>query len=911
MATPVESSLQGRAAGVNVQIQSASPTSPVSVVIRGMSSLDGTNQPLWVIDGVPQEPSEYRSYYDPVNVLNELNMDDIESIDILKDASATAVYGSRAAHGVVIITSKKGKRNTAPQIQFSSNVSNTVTDFNAFEYFDGPQYENYMTAAYKEQILTEGFSGDSDEFFDQQAFYNLNTSEFDASDLVLLPNAFFGGDTDWQDEITQNPINLKHDLSVRGGSETTSYYVSLGIVDNEGVVKSGYNNGYNGSLRLDTKFNDKLTFGINLRGSTRDASYKDGLLTVVNRIRPDLIPYNEDGSLYYSYYVENPFTSILNENSSKSVSLNTTAYLEYEIIKGLKWKSSYTNAYADTEYLTFNYTGTYQTELGERRWRSSKRSRDLFDNTLTFSRLIGDKHNVTALLGYSLEKFGTRSYSIYAEDFADDELLNNFGSHASVPLVSESESRSALIGQFARVHYKYDDRYIISGTIRRDASSRFGPGKQWGTFPSGALAWLVTEENFMKTENVKKYLSYLKLRTSIGITGSTGGLGYSDWATGIQAETYNNSPVISPSSLGNPNLQWEQTKMFDLGLDFGLLNDRISGSIGLYKKHSDKLIFDNDIPWSSSERYTSANIASMRANGIELSLKADILRTKDDRLSFNFNWATNSSTVEKITGNIDQLIFYSYDQRMILNVGDEIGEWYGYQTAGRFYSTAEDSYAYRNGVDAYGNQQPYYTSTESKGDIIYIDQNGDGLITEDEDRTNIGTSVPKGYGGFGFNYTHKNFTISTSFTYAYGHLRHWTAARDVLRYGMRAYNSSVNIAGASTVLLSPEDATFPRVLGSGIGGNGLFSDFYLHDASYLRLNALSMNYNLPKKIFQNSVFKSASLNFRASNLFTITKYPGFRPDGGAGLSQVGTSSAEDTSTYPSASVYSLGLKVNL
>ncbi|MHA7944634.1 SusC/RagA family TonB-linked outer membrane protein [Formosa sp. 3Alg 14/1] len=909
MATTVESLIQGKASGVNVQIQSASPTSPVSVVIRGMSSLDGDNQPLWVIDGVPQESTVNRPNYDPVTPLADLNLEEIESIDILKDASATAVYGSRAAHGVIIITSKKGKRNTKPVFQFSTNISQSITDYNAFEYFDGPQYESFMEAAYREQIITNGWTGDSDQFFDEQAFFNLNTSEYDASDLTLLPTAFYGGDTDWQEEVSQNPFNVKHDLSVSGGSELTTFYVALGIIENDGVVKSGYNNGYNGSVRLDTRLSDRLTFGINLRGSTRDASNKDGLLTVVNRIRPDLKPYNEDGSLYYSYYVENPFTAILNENSSKTNSLNTTAYLEYEVIKGLRWRSSFTNAYADSEYLSFNYAGTYQTELSERRWRSSKRNRDLFDNTLTFAKLIGDKHDITALLGYSLEKYSTSSYSIYAEDFADDDLLNNFGSHASVPIVSESKGESALIGQFARVHYKYDDRYIISGTIRRDGSSRFGSDRQWGTFPSGALAWIVSEENFMNSNNMKKYLSYLKLRTSIGITGSTGGLGYSDWATGIQAETYNDSPAISPSSLGNPHLQWEETTMFDLGLDFSILNDRVSGSVGIYKKHSDKLIYDNDIPWSSSERYTSANIAAMKANGVEVSLRADIFRTKNDRLTFNFNWATNKSTVEKITGNLDQLIFYSYDTRMILNVGDEIGDWYGYQTAGRFYATAEDSYSFRNSLDEYGNQEPYVSETEGKGDMIYVDQNGDGIITADDDRVSLGSSIPDGYGGFGLNYTHKNFNISANFSYAYGHLRHWTAARDWVRYGMRDYNSSVNLAGESSVVLSPEEASFPRVLGTSIGGNGQFSDFFLHDASYLRLNALAMSYNLPREIFRNTVLKSLTLNFRASNLFTITDYPGFRPDGGSILSSVGTASAEDSSTYPDASVYSLGLIV--
>jgi TonB-linked SusC/RagA family outer membrane protein len=915
MGTSIEGLLQGKSAGVNVQVQSASPTSPISIIVRGASSLSGNNQPLWVVDGVPQDVGmlEGGESSDFEDTLDGLNLVDVESIDILKDASATAVYGSRAANGVVIITTKKGIRNRAPVFQFSSSVSATINDFNSFEYFDGPQYKEYITAAIKEQILAVGWGGDATNYMDEEAFLALNTSEYDADDLQLLSTAFLDGNTDWQKEVTQNPLNTKHDVSVRGGSDKTSYYVSLGIQDTEGVVKTGYNNRITGSVRLDTDLSENLKFGINLRGSKNKRSNKDGLLDVLNRIRPDFEPYNEDGSVYTpSFYVENPFTSLANINTSKSLSLSTSAYLEYEMLKGLKFKTSFSNSYGDTEYLKYDRRGTYQEELGERTWSNSKRSRDVFDNTLNYRGQIGDKHEITAMLGHSLEKFVTRRYQMEGSDFPDDDLLNNFGSQAGIAEVGESENRSALIGMFTRLHYKYDDRFIVSGTIRRDASSRFGPGKQWGTFPSGAVAWTVSNEKFMQSDKIKQYVTYLKLRTSLGITGSTGSLGYNDWATGIGAETYNNNSVINPSSIGNPNLQWEETTMFDIGLDFGLFDNRISGTIGTYSKESDKLIYKNDLPWSSSERSVYANVGATESRGYEFDLRADIIKSKNSRLTFDFNWSKNTSKLIRLTANIDQLVLYSSDTKMIVDVGDELGEWYGYQSAGRFYVTAEDSYSNRNSVDSDGIQEEFYDTSEGKGDLFYIDNNGDGKITED-DRKHLGSSVPKGYGGFGFSYKYKNFRINTDFTYAYGHLRLWDYPRQVAKYGITdAYNSSVNIAGQSTIMLSPYEAQFPRLTVNEIGGNGLFSDFYLYDASYIRLNSLNMSFAVPKKVFENSKITGLTLSFKASNLFTITNYPGFKPDGGTtSTSSISPYSAQDSSTYPAASVYSLGIQVNL
>ncbi|UMB62022.1 SusC/RagA family TonB-linked outer membrane protein [Lutibacter sp. A80] len=908
MGVSVEGLLQGKAVGVSVQVQSASPTSPISVIIRGASSLSGDNQPLWVIDGIPQASETTTG--NVANTLYNLNLNDVQSIDILKDASATGVYGSRAANGVVIVTTKRGKPNTDPKFEISTRVGYQAMDFNGYNYMDAPQYIEFITAAAKEDILAHGFQYFSSQYIDQDAFKALNTSEYDAFDLQLLSNAFYGANNNWQDIVTQNPLNVDYNFSVRGGSERTNYFVSFNNSNKEGVVIGGESKIYGGRLNFETSINDNIKFGLNLTGSTRKTVDKDGMLFTLKGVRPDLPGYNEDGTIFTrDYYTENPYTALLNSNDGKGINFSGTAFVELKIIENLKLRTSFANSYTDSERLQYTRKGSYTETLGERSWSDSKSSRDLFENTLTYAALINKKHDIKALAGYSIENNVSGSYYMSGQNFPDDDILNNFGSQAAINYIGESETKSALVSQFVRLHYKFDDRYIISGTLRRDGSSRFGADKRWGTFPSVAAAWLITGENFMKSDKIKKQISYLKLRTSIGKTGSQN-LGNFDWITEVDAATYNETPAILPASLGNPDLQWEETEMFDFGLDFGLLDDRIYGAIGIYQKKSNKLIYDEDIPWSSSFRDITSNVASMHNKGFEFNIKYDILRKSDQRLTFDFNYSNGKTKVTKINGNQTELIFPgSYAPYIIVEEGDVIGEWFGLQTAGRFFVNAEDAYGMRNSLTDSGVQEVYRSSNESGGDLIFVDQNGDGEITDD-DRVHLGTSVPKGFGGFGLTYQYKNFRINTTFTYAYGHKRLWDQLLGDAEY-LGDFNQSNNIAGQSATVLSPYDALYPRMTLDGVS-NGEFSDFYLHDASYVRLNALNISYKLPSKFFNNSIVNGVDLTFQGTNLFTITKYPGFDPQGGgSGYTDVDAGAAIDGSIYPSAKVFSLGIKLNL
>ncbi|WP_211267543.1 SusC/RagA family TonB-linked outer membrane protein [Pseudotamlana agarivorans] len=910
MEATIESMLQGKAAGVSVQVQSASPTSPISVIIRGQSSLSGDNQPLWVIDGVPQYTSTTSG--NVTNALNNLNLDDIESVDILKDASATAVYGSRAANGVIMVTTKRGKHQSKPMLEISSRVGLTAMDFNDYQLFETDAYKEFTIAASKESVLSNGgFNSYTEIFLDKDALLNLNTSEFDASDLTVLANAFYDSNTNWQDEMTQNPLAVQHNFSVRGGSEATTYFVSFNYNDRDGIIKSGKSEIYGGRLNFDTKISDKFTFGLNLNASTRTADDKDGMLGSLKGTRPDLPPYNPDGSIFTAdIYTENPYTTLLNTNTSTGLVLNTTSYVNYEIIKDLNLRGAYTINYSDAESLRYNRLGSSDNnEFNNRTWSSSKTTFDVMEATLSYNKLIGDKHDITLLAGYSGEGSKKRYYYIKGEDFPDDEVLNNFGSAADITDVDETTSQNALISQFARVHYKFADRYIISGTVRRDGSSRFGEDNRFGIFPSGALAWLISEENFIKSTQAKKYVSYLKLRASLGVTGSQN-LGDFDWITRINSIIYNDSPGLAPATIGNPDLGWEQTEMFDLGLDFGFFDHRLSGSIGIYEKSSKDLIYDKPIAWSSSFKDVTSNVASISNKGFEFDITYNIIQTAKHRLAFDFNFSKNVTKVTKINGSLEELYFPNTRTPYIRLVeGGEIGQWYGLETAGRFYVNAEDTYGLVDNVTSTGQPTYLNSSTETAGDLIFIDQNGDGQITDD-DRVNIGTSTPKGFGGFGLTYQYKNFNFNTTFSYAYGHKRFWNMPyTDVAN--TRNENQSNLIAGQSTILNSPYDALYPRMAPGGVGSNNKFSDFYLHDASFIRLNALNVSYRLPSSVFTSSALTGIEITLQGTNLFTITKYPGFDPQGNWSSTSLGSGMSIDSSRYPSAQIYSLGVRFNI
>ncbi|ERJ61366.1 SusC/RagA family TonB-linked outer membrane protein [Sphingobacterium paucimobilis] len=899
MGATVQSALQGRAAGVNVVMQSASPTSPISVVIRGASSLSGSNQPLWIIDGVPDYSNNTSG--DVSNTLYNLNLNDVESIDILKDASATALYGSRAANGVVIVTTRKGVANMSPTIEFSSRFGLAKQDFNGFKYMNAEDYKKFAFAAAVEEAYNRGtFDYFTRQYLDEQAFFRLNTSEFDKSNYSPLATAFHKGSTNWVKEMTQSPWNKDYDLGLRGGTNNLVYYLSLNHGDYQGVVKGGQSKQFGGRFNMEAKLSKGLKFGMNINGSTRKTDDKDAMLEKIYRIRPDMPMYNEDGTIYtHDYYTENPLTTLANTKEGRMENFTGTGFLEWEAFRGMILRTAYTSGYVNSQNLEFNRRGTAYKNDAERKWTNQRNVTSVWENTATFARTFG-KHDVLAMGGFSMESFKGNEYGMNASKFPDDDILINFGSAATRGMLKENYEWNALVSQFARAHYKYNEKYIISGTIRRDGSSRFGPGKRWGIFPSGAFAWLVHEEKFIK-ENFSEQLSYLKLRASIGLAGSQNLKNY-DWQTRVASTTYNDSPAIVPSSLGNINLQWEQAKMTDIGLDYGIWGERIRGSIGYYQKVTDHLINQQPIPTSSAFKDIAANVGTMTNRGVEFDITADVYKKQDMKVSVDFNISTNKTYLNKINESVKDVTF---SDMMYIQEGERVGQWYGYKTYGRLFVTQEEIIALQ-GQSETGAKSYYRNNRESMGDLYMQDLNGDGEITK-EDRTIIGNADPKLFGGFGATFIYKGLRLNAQFTYAYGNKRLWDLPRN--NSGNTGnYNQSYQIGGQSATFLNPYEATLPRALPYGDGENSVFSDFWLYDASYIRLNALNLAYRLPGKLFGENLLQGVDLTFQVSNLFTLTRYPGFDPQGNWSSSKVGTGMGIDNSTYPSSKTFNFGAK---
>lgn len=905
MTSNIQGALQGRAAGVNVQISSASPTSPVSVIIRGVSSLSGDGQPLWIIDGVPQYSSSVSG--DVSNTLYNLNLNDVESIDILKDASGTALYGSRAANGVIIVTTKTGSEGMKPTVELSSRLGWQVVNSNGIRNCNADEYKTYS----KQAILDEAFRTGGQTYFtkkyiDNDKYMALNTSQWTQDDLqnLFLPNAYFNGSDDYWNMMTQNAMTQDHNLSLRGGGKTNSYYASINYKDQDGIVKGSTSEYFGGRFSFEETIREKLKMGINMDASTRSANAKDNLINRIIKMRPDFPAYNEDGTVNtIDSYMKNPVLELLDVNKSTARNFNGSLFVEYNFFSFLKFRTTGNVVYNNVKSETHT-RAQYDQTTNSGTMSASNNTTIVWENLLTYYKTL-EKHDIQAMLGHSLEKNSSDKMIARASNFPDDEILTDLGSAAKMNSMSSDEVANALVSAFARLQYKYNNRYLLTATMRADGSSRFGKDSRWGYFPSGALAWIMTEEDFMKP--FQPYLTYLKLRSSVGLTGSQN-LGNYDFVTLMGSRKYNGLPGIIPSSIGNDLLQWEAQRQVDVALDYGFWNDRIRGSLGWYRKYVDNLLYNKPVPTSSSFGQVTQNIGAISNAGIEFDIRADLIKSRNFTWEVNFNIAKNKGKLEKLNG-VTQSIGGTTNSTYKLEEGGELGRFYGYVDAGRFYANNEEVYGLRP-INPETGTLGYYRSdrTEIAGDIYLKDLNGDGKITADGDRTYLGSSNPKCFGGFGTTLYWKGLMANFTFTYSVGGKRYW--ADEASSFAPNVYNTP-NIVNDSWTLAG-EQAKYPNISLYGYGENSVFCDRWLHDASFLRLSAVNISYRLPQNWFRSSLVQGIEANFQASNLFTITSYPGMDPQGNFNVAQQGSLATlgygTDNSSYPTARTFNIGLK---
>lgn len=879
----VDQAMQGRIAGVNVTQASNEPGGGLSIRVRGASSVNASSEPLYVIDGLPIDNSEglaggnaalVSQNNNAKNPLNALNPNDIASIEVLKDASATAIYGSRGANGVILITTKKG----------SGGVKLN------YDGFGGVQQ-----VAKKIGILdTDGYIDIINALSEEQG----EGTVFSPEDISQI-----GDGTNWQDEIYQVAPIQSHTLSMSGGVEKTNFYVSLNYFDQQGVVKETGVKRYIARLNLNQEIGEKLDFGVNLNVSRENSdNYGGGVNTnesagPVNTALlydPTLPIYDEDGNYYRSFdlTINNPLSTVYgvsNKNETNRMFGNAT--LDYEIIPDLHAKINvgFDNQNMRRDVYNSRLTIHGQTNNGVANIASLDRSNVLVEYTMNYSKIINDNQSLNLLAGVTYQDFIQKSYSAGTNNFPSDDVeTNNLGlGDPANRDISSNKQGYTLLSYLGRANYSIYN-FLLTASIRADGSSRFGANSKWGYFPSFALGWKIMDEGF-----VPEVFSELKLRASWGQTGNQSIGNYqslSTYSSGGTAILDGNAYVGTvPSRIANPDLKWETTAQTNIGIDYGFLNQRISGSIDYFYKKTTDMLLNLPLPTSSGFSSIYVNTGSMKNTGLEFMINSRNIIKNNFTWNTTFNFATLNNEVLSL-GSLDQIVtsnVQAVGNTTIIKPGLPINSYYGYMIVGMF----------RDQADVDGHVQP----DAKPGYPKFEDYNNDGIISTGDLQV-LGDPYPDFTFGLRNTLTFNNFTFDFFFQGQYGaDLLNINAIESMYPANFRRNRITAQVEDRWTP--NNLDAKWPSGANTSAYDAGKVSNLVIEDASYIRLKSLQLSYDIPSSILGLS---SARVYIQGQNLFTITNYSGYDPEANA----FGQSSAKiDYNAYPLARTWMLGLNV--
>ncbi|WP_210422411.1 SusC/RagA family TonB-linked outer membrane protein [Spirosoma sp. KCTC 42546] len=879
----LQQTLTGRSPGVQIYQKSGEPGATMSVQIRGITSITGNNDPLYVVDGLPVNDgtaigsaSAGGTTSNPNNrtPLNSLNPADIESIEILKDASASAIYGSRGANGVVIITTKKGKDG---KLKVEYNGTYGVQKVaHTQRFMTGDEYTNVINS-----IIDLG---------------KLTTPK------VTGPNA----NTDWQQLLFENAPIQSHDLSFSGAGGNTRYYISAGYFNQDGIMLKSGTRRYNARVNLENGVANKYNVGISLTTSyTRDYYNATGLglndnasaLYMAQNYDPTAPPYNADGSYYRSPLMapmDNPL-AVINGQYGMGDTYRTfgNMYAEYFLMPSLSAKVRVGVDLNDNQrYFWIDPTTlTGLSYNGYADVRDGKRGYYLAEGTLNFNKTIND-HRISAVVGSTYERYTSSALIASSRSFALSDLTFDALGTGDNTLngVGSGRQENKLVSFLGRVNYAFKGKYLLTGALRADGSARFGPNKRFGYFPSAALAWRIHDEDFLKSS---RSVSELKLRASYGVTGNQPTANYlyfSTYSAGRNA-VFNESKVSSlqPTRSANPDLQWESAVQADLGIDFGFFSGRLTGSADYYNRKTSNLLYDIPQPSSTGFGSRTENVGSMRNTGFEFSLKGIVLDKKDFRIDAGFNITTLKNRVLSL-GNVTQSIGSgpgSIGQVSILKTGESIGSFYGYIVDG-VWQTGDDFGKAQTGV--------------RPGDLKYRDLDGNNIINA-SDRVILGKSLPDFYYGFNTNVSFKGLALDVFFEGSQGAKMLNSSLVDA--YYPVDYRRN-KLATPYLNRWTPNNPTndYPSFLPNDVQGQRQITNKTVEDASYLRLQAIRLSYKLP--VPKNRYISSASVFVNGQNLYTFTKYSGTDPAANA----LGDNILRiDYNTYPLTRTFTTGLNL--
>ena len=843
--------LQGLATGVLISKGSFKPGGSSNIIIRGNGSFGNggaSTTPLYIIDGVMSNAG-----------LDVIAPSDIESIEVLKDAASTAIYGSRASNGIILVTTKKGKTGKA-SITFNTNIG-IQNLINKQKVLNASQFKEILDAATDNTYL---WDKEEQRMFDE------------------------GRSTDWQDLITQSGVYQNYNLGITGGSEKTTYYLGLDWVDQEGIIKNtGYQKG-NIRFNLDSKLNNWLTMGakFNVIRSSSNSSNTDGVAgmnsldqgTMGSAIasKPSAPIFNEDGTYYDNLLLRpNPVAAVTYfKNNFTQTRINASFNLEAEILKNLKLRTENRTEYINNQSNVFQdsrMTGIYKNvnisdrENGEQFYLQT-------ENTLTYQ-LNKGIHRLTAVGGFSASIFNWTMMSAQVLNASNITQNDNLGT-GTPKSINSDKVKSTLASFFGRVNYSLADKYLLTVTLRADGSSRFAKGHKWGYFPSGGLAWRINQEDFLKDVN---FLDNLKLRTSYGIVGNQEISSYQSMAQ-VDATSSRYTDYVFGGTLANgsrtsilaqPDLTWEKSRQFDLGLDFAFFKNRLSGSIDGYYKYTYDLLYNVPLPLESGYRTALVNVGAMKNRGIELTLNSVNIDTKDFTWQTSLNYSFNKNEIDKLYNDLERVGNYF--------VGQSINVIYTKRFGGIWQSDeAEIAKIY--------NAEP--------GDYKIIDRNRNNII-DDDDRDFVGQTTPQFFGSFSNTFKSHGFDLTIFLTYAGGHKIYNPFAY------LDSYSPSANMSpDYYHNYWTPERPSnkYPRL---GSTNSQLYeTDGMYQKGDYIRLKNLELGYTLPRNIANKVYASNIRVYASVQNLVTFTKYTGF---------DVETSNANP---YPACRVFMGGLTVN-
>lgn len=921
----IDQALTGKAAGVQVVQADGSPGGVAKIRVRGGTSLIGGNDPLYIIDGVQVQvqnrfqqtasdivsPVDRFGQDDPnttvagsfargLNSLGGLNVNDIESINILKDASATAIYGSRGANGVVIITTKKGMANQKPA--FEANVYNGFSLVQNEKVLNRDQYMMIIKESAKNLNDVRSIAGQAPNGV--------------ATQILTDPNFFGTASTDFMDLVTRTGITQNADLSVRGGGTGTRYYTSLSYNKNEGTVLGTDFRRIAGKVSLDNEISSRFRINTNLDYGFMTNNITNGLYTQALYAPPTFDPYNADGSIKildpqdlgaYAYQgFQNPLLLTKGINRSNTIFAIGSLAGEYDITKGLTFRSSVAvnyNNYRQTNYVPSTVSvatpnGSGSSGNGTATQAQTEQVNTFIQNMLTWKKEFNDKHSIDVILGTDWQITKQNAFSASGQGFPDDIYLNNLSSAAITLPSTGTADQSSLLSFYLRANYSFMDKYLLTFTGRSDASSKFPKANRVGYFPSGGLGWRISQENFLKGV---KWINELKLRASAGYTG-TQNIADNLFYTLYSPVSYAGLNGLSPTQLGNHRLKWESTLQKDAGLEFELFGSRLRGEIGFYEKTTSGILFPTSVSGTSGFDKVTANIAKIRNRGLELTIGADFIRNKNFQWSGTLNIAGNRSKVLALNNDIEDPAnpgVYRFGNT-VLKIGEPVGLLYG-RVFKKILTTQEE-------VDAYKQLSPSYYPYLGIGDASYeVVENYMGYqgFTYFKDDI-IGRAEPKYYGGYTNRLAYKNFSLTTLATFSYGNDIYYLADvqnRDV----SQRTNKGIRILDRWT----PENptATRPRLI-MGESSYAYAASDNVYDASFIKLKSVTLAYQLPKSLTDRLKINSVSAYVSGTNLLTITSYPGVDPEvSNDPYSLIGGYS--DTGGYPFVRQISIGLRVGL